>query len=190
MGSDPNKLVFDSIDDVERLIHNSHQNLKKILTDFKVQFIRASRLCLDAARKELVDCLAKKLSSAIDSSALRVEMTSDLDNSAVNIDALLMSSIKNRVLERTRERHSAASAFQALERSITNAARRRKRGSSTDAPANEGKELREKEDVERDKALDDLGFFIRAPVAAIAAIPWLLGAGVWPFMKKVCLSLA
>lgn len=41
------------------------------------------------------------------------------------------------------------------------------------------------EDEERNKAVEQLGFMLRAPIAVIAAIPFVLGAGVWPFMTKV-----
>jgi len=41
------------------------------------------------------------------------------------------------------------------------------------------------DDISPEATIKDLGFFVRAPVAAIATIPYILSAGVWLLMTKV-----
>ena len=148
----------------------------------------AARKHINGASQDLLDCLKRRLAESPGdgfdcASTVKAEISQDLADSGVNIDTLFMSSVRNRVVKTVTKRHGAVSAFQAIERRIAAPLLRRR------APAEGFKDdwgaLKATEETERDKVLDDLGFMIRAPVAIIATIPWVLGAGVWPFMKQV-----
>ena len=41
------------------------------------------------------------------------------------------------------------------------------------------------DDITPQLTVKDLGFLIRAPIAVIATVPFVLSAGVWVFMTKV-----
>jgi len=69
-------------------------------------------------------------------------------------------------------RYGPKAAFQAFEMGIARPILRMRGSEDSD-------------EEETHKAVEELGFMLRAPIAVIAAVPFVLGAGIWPLVTQV-----
>ena len=119
---------------------------------------------------------------------LKDEIVDELTERGVNIEALIIARIRRNVIQKIATRHTASTAFHAIEDAIAkpllNARDEKEKDRSREADWSDD-EMGALEEDERSETYKQLGFMVRAPIAVAAAIPWVLGAGIWPFMARV-----
>ncbi|KAL6308883.1 hypothetical protein BKA93DRAFT_725025 [Sparassis latifolia] len=169
------ELVFRNIGAAERFLHQVQAELSKKLSTLKQKFVKNVRNLANHLRAEHFKTLQSRIRSNIADDMqqdLREEIMDELDDRSSNVEALTFHSVRRKVMHTIATRHNAASAYHALQEAI--------------AKPFLGQSLVHEFDHDGDEAegIDELGFMLRAPIAVIAAVPWLLGAGIWPFMKR------
>jgi signal recognition particle GTPase len=184
--SEPNTLVFTRLADAEMFLFAAQKCLSTSLSKLKRQFASNVRELANRSRQKQFEVLKKLIQDSIDEDVqpeLKDEIIDDLEDRGVSVETLVFSSIRRRVVKTIEQRHTASSAFSAIENAIASPFLRSSKDSGALLGDLEDEEAIEQE--ERTKAVEQLGFMLRAPIAVAASIPFVLGAGIWPFITKV-----
>jgi hypothetical protein len=185
-GPQPGLLVFSEVPEAEEIFHNVQIQLTKRLSHLKCQF---STLVRDLANKSRLDHFAS-LRDTIQKSIivdmqpeLKEEIIDELiDLSGVNVQEVMFSTIKRKIVRTIATRHTPATAFRAIEAMIAKPLV--KANNDAGAGSDDG-DISVEAQKEFQSGSEQLGFMFRGPIAVIASIPWVLGAGIWPFMVRV-----
>ena len=107
-----------------------------------------------------------------------IVLSDDLETQSINIRQVAFQKIR-RIIKITRTRHTAQTAFRAIEEKIA----RPLLGSVTPATS-DGKSEVVDNDLEAavERSVEDLGFMLRAPITALTTIPFVFGLPVWPWI--------
>ncbi len=123
--------------------------------------------------------------------ALKDDIITELNEKGANIEAMTFVNIRQKVMHTIAVRHTGASAYRAIQDAVAKPFLKQR---AVDVFLNEQGDAEDLGDGEgsRDgdgakRSVDDLGFMLRAPITVVASLSWLLGSGVWPFMKQVML---
>lgn len=129
---------------------------------------------------------------------VKEEIIEELDERGVSVETLVLATIKKEVVRTVSTRHTAGTAFRAIGGAVASKVLSKDIGRAVDStttsptsPKDEGDGANKKKEDERRIAEQwtQFGFMVSAPIAVIATIPWVLGAGIWPFMARVSTKL-
>ncbi|KIM23876.1 hypothetical protein M408DRAFT_332078, partial [Serendipita vermifera MAFF 305830] len=173
-GRNVSVLVVKSVHHAEEFLRLSQKELQGSLNREKQDFVTAVRKMAEEARakrfQELKDEFAR-LDPQIQPE-LREEIIEDLNNQSVDIRQVIFNHIKNEI-KTTKTRHTAATAFRAIEEKLAKPLLSQNEDPIQVLDEGEQKAL---------KTVDDLGFMLRAPISAMATIPFVFGLPIWPWM--------
>jgi hypothetical protein len=82
------------------------------------------------------------------------------------------------VIKTTATRHTAQTAFRAIEERIS----RPWLGPGTPATSDGESDLGDDAEVAVQRSIDELGFILRAPITVLATVPFVFGLPIWPWM--------
>jgi hypothetical protein len=156
------------------------------LTAVKQKFVSNVRLLANRSREEHFQSLQQTIRDSIQNTlqpALKEDILDELLSRGVSAEALTTSFVKQKPMSTRKIRYGPADAFRALENKIA-------------SPFIKGSalvsRLRAADDESNDPAADastdgveQLGFMLRAPIAVLAAIPFVLGSPIWPLITRV-----
>ena len=171
-------------------LFKSQAALNRSLTKLKRQFVGLVRNLANQSREEHFQSLKRSIQELIQDDIqpeLKEDIIDELETRGATVETLVFSSIRRHVVHTVATRHTAATAFRAIEGAIAKPLLKSPQDTNTT-----GFDGRDGESIEeaRAKNFDQLGFMVRAPIAVVATIPWVLGAGIWPFMASVSLATA
>jgi hypothetical protein len=166
------------------------------LSKLKKQYVGTVRTLANKTRASLFNSLKKTIQETIRDDIqpeLKEEIIDELDERSDSVEKLVISNIRRQVVRTVATRHDARSAYHAIEEKLAQpffASRDKGLYTLPTTGSDSSQNLNEEEidmlvEEERSKRMKELGFMLRAPIAVVAAIPWVLGAGIWPFMAKV-----
>jgi len=155
----------------ENFFRVSQEKLTQSLTALRLQFVSTIRKLADLARQERFESLRKAITSLKPDLQpdLQNEILIDLNANAVHVQNLAFRKARKHV-KTEHIRYGPKAAFQALEVQIAKPVRRMRDDGFDDEDDHEG--------------VADLGFMLRAPIAAIAVVPFVLGVAIWPLMTQ------
>jgi len=82
------------------------------------------------------------------------------------------------VIKTTATRHTAQTAFRAIEERIA----RPWLGPSTPATSDDKSDLGDDAEVAVQRSIDELGFMLHAPITVLATVPFVFNLPIWPWM--------
>lgn len=186
---DPDTLVFSRESDAEMFLYKSQLALGDSLTKLKRQFVGLVRSLANQSRTEHFQSLKRTIQLLIQDDIqpeLKEDIIDELDVRGASVETLVFSSIRRQVIHTIATRHTAGTAFRAIEGAIAKPLLKSSKDSDS-MIINDYEDVENLEQQARTKSFEQLGFMVRAPIAVIATVPWVLGAGVWPFMARVSL---
>ncbi|KIM23880.1 hypothetical protein M408DRAFT_332082 [Serendipita vermifera MAFF 305830] len=169
-------LVVKSVAHAEEFLRLSQRELQTSLNHEKQEFVAAIRRMAEEARATRFQELKDKFTriDPLIQAGLREEIIEDLDSQSVDVRQVVFNHIRNEI-KTTRTRHTAVTAFRAIEEILAKPLLSQKDETPQLIDEGERKAL---------KTIDDLGFMFRAPLTAIATIPFVFGLPVWPWMVR------
>jgi hypothetical protein len=201
---DPEDLMFHRKSDVEFFLLSIQREMHLSLACFKREFVTFVRELANRSRKDLFESLKTKIQKSIKDETqneLIDGITNMLASFGQDVELMLLSNIRKKVVHTVvSKRHNLSTAYHAIQNVIAKPLLRR---TSHDCRAEDvnvtdissavseaSSDIGSVDASERTRDIEELGFLLRAPVAVLATIPWLLGSGVWPFMAHVRKHLA
>ncbi|KAH7918876.1 hypothetical protein BV22DRAFT_1134271 [Leucogyrophana mollusca] len=181
--NDKDVIEFGHVADAEMFLQEVQGDLNKSLSDLKRKFVTAVRKLANQSRSEHFDSMKSKIQGLKGDlqPELKEDIIEELSDRSETVEKLVFSTIRRKVMHTVATKHNAASAYRVLQMTIAKPLLKQK-------PTEETVERLVDRNVVADSdpgsQLADLGFMLRAPIAVIAAIPWLLGSPIWPFMKQ------
>ncbi|CCA76328.1 hypothetical protein PIIN_11894 [Serendipita indica DSM 11827] len=166
-------LTVKSVAHAEEFLRHSQAELTKSLNELRRDFVISVRKMAEEARAKRFQDLKDKIKDLDPKMQpeLREEIIEDLSNQSVNIRQVAFNQIKNKI-KTTKTRHSASTAFRAIEEQLAKPLLTQKQeGQSGDAAEQQARQ-----------AVEDLGFILRAPITAVATIPFVFGLPIWPWI--------
>ncbi len=120
-------------------------------------------------------------------------ITGELGEKGSNLTSLVSGGflrVEENAMHKVIVRHTATTAFRSIENSIAKPFTKPQpmdvlsnaQGNSKDARVLGPEEQNGKLESQ---GLAGLGFMLRAPITVVASVAWVIGAGIWPFMKQV-----
>ncbi|TDL23502.1 hypothetical protein BD410DRAFT_787351 [Rickenella mellea] len=178
-------LIFAHIVQAETFLYDVQQDLSQSLTKLKHQFVGLVRDLANRSRAEHFEALKGSIQESIQADVqqeLQAEIVDELTTRGVSVETLMFTSIKRDVVQKIATRYNASTAFRAIEDAL---AKPLIRSPNPAAVLNDNwSDFDRAESEARTRGIEELGFMVRAPIAVIASVPWVLGAGIWPFMAK------
>ncbi|OBZ66419.1 Clamp-binding protein CrfC [Grifola frondosa] len=161
------ELTFHSVSTAEMFLQQVQIDLNRSLSKLKRDFVSFVRRLANMSREEHFASLRSKIQVFISNDVqaeLKEEIIDELNERGATVETLTLSSIRRKMMHtvatsRFRVSLVARDDREAIPEAFTGG---------------------ERQDVE----YEQLGFMLRAPIAVIAAVPWLLGSAIWPFMKR------
>ncbi|GBE87120.1 hypothetical protein SCP_1003670 [Sparassis crispa] len=186
---DSNKLKFHRKEEVEFFLLAIQEEMHTSLGTIKRQFVQFVRNLADQTRAERFDSLKRKIQRSIRDETqndLMGTVLEKLDVYGQDIDTLLLSKLGKKVLRTViAARHNAASAYNAIQAAMAKPLlyASSRNANHEDVSVDSGDTISIATTSARND-VEQLGFMLRAPIAVLATIPWLLSSGVWPFMAR------
>ena len=159
--------------------------LSRLLQNQERMLVSFVRTLANRSRAEHFTSLKSRIQTTINQDALpelKEEIIEELSDRGATVQTLAFSSIRRKVMHTIIIRYNATSAYRALQATI---AKPFLRQGPIDIFAETMGDNRAFEAEEYKRSIEELGFMLRAPIAAITAVSWVLGSGIWPFMKNV-----
>jgi hypothetical protein len=183
--NDNGELVFYNVPAAEVFLQQVQMDLNKSLSTLKHKFVSFVRTLANRSRAEHFTSLKSTIQGFIRDDVqpeLKEEIIEELSDRGANVETLAFSSIRRKVMHTVATRHNAASAYRALQETFAKPFLKQR---DIDALAQGISDGGNSEAEQRGIGIEELGFMLRAPIAVLAVVPWLLGSGIWPFMKRV-----
>ncbi|KAH7927606.1 hypothetical protein BV22DRAFT_268537 [Leucogyrophana mollusca] len=184
--NDLGELVFQDVHAAEMFLQQVQVHMNKSLSYLKRKFVDFVRTLANRSRADHFASLKKRIQGfGTDDlhSILQGEIIEELTDRGSGMEALAFSTVRRKVMHTVATKHSAASAYRALQETIAKPLLKQKAiGAFQDTLSDSSSgSMDTSESFSR---VEDLGFMLRAPIAVIAAVPWLFGSAIWPFMKN------
>jgi hypothetical protein len=145
-------------------------SVRKIVNDYRQKQLKALRTLIQSTIPEMVQ------------TRLKEEIIDNLDKISAHINTILFTSLQRRVVKTVEQRYTAKSAYRSLQNAIATSVARPRRKSRDSATLLDSSD---DDEPEKTVATEELGFMLRAPIAAVATIPLVFGVVIWPFLVEV-----
>ena len=104
----------------------------------------------------------------------------DLESQSIDIRKVAFQQIRN-VVKTTATRHTAPTAFRAIEERIARPWLGFASSTTSEGESNSESDLGDDAEVAVQRSIDELGFMLRAPITALATVPFVFGLPIWPW---------
>ncbi|KAH7919236.1 hypothetical protein BV22DRAFT_1041126 [Leucogyrophana mollusca] len=180
-------LKFRRKTEVELFLRSIQREMESLIASVKREFVSFVRELATRARAERFDSLNSDIRQLVQHSMpadVLEQINNSLSSYGSDLESFILTGIRKKAVRAVvSKRHNPKTAYRAIENTI---AKPFLRATSTE----EGEDSQNSTEVasessvteEQDHTVEQLGFMLRAPVAVLATIPWLLGSAVWPFM--------
>ncbi|KLO16285.1 hypothetical protein SCHPADRAFT_901671 [Schizopora paradoxa] len=188
------QLTFPHPIDAEEFLKEVQLGAVDVLTKAKKDLVEFVRTLASKAHAVYFKSLREKIKTHMTDDKLQVALKEDiiteLSEKGASIENLTMVNIRQKVMHTIAVRHTGASAYRAIQDAVAKPFLKQRPVDAFLEADHDIDEDSEKSTVGsrdgdgRRRSVDDLGFMLRAPITVVASLSWLLGSGVWPFMKQ------
>ncbi|KLO16276.1 hypothetical protein SCHPADRAFT_938044 [Schizopora paradoxa] len=191
------QLVFSHSSDADTFLREIQTGVVDILNNGKkelTEFIRTLASKAHAAFfKSLRERIKKHMSDDELHAALKGDIVAELSEEEANVENLTFVNIRQKLVHTIAKRHSRVSAYRAIQNAVARPFLNKRSGDAflnappiaIDEPEDWDKSTKGSGDGNKSsRGVEDLSFMLRAPIKVVASLSWLLGSGVWPFMKQ------
>ncbi|KAH7927605.1 hypothetical protein BV22DRAFT_1127292 [Leucogyrophana mollusca] len=190
------ELTFHHKSHVELFLRSVQEAMNASLLRIKRDYVKFVRELADRSRAERIETLnavVRGLADDLSQNQVIGDIIHRLADYGHDTKSLLLPNVRNPVVQTISTRHNASTAYRAIEKVIA-APLLRTSTTTVESPRSAVFDVTRTKSKESDLSdalidaqsrqtdVDELGFMLRAPIAAIATIPWLLGSVIWPFM--------
>ncbi|KLO16294.1 hypothetical protein SCHPADRAFT_221937 [Schizopora paradoxa] len=177
------RMTFSQISKAEVFLEAIQSGAVDIFTAEKKRLVEYVRDLAGRTRSSYFKSLRDKIKTRVgdDTSqfSLKEDIMAELSEKGATIGNLIFVNIRQSVMHTIAVRHSGASAYRAIQDAI---ARPFLNQRPIDVFLNLNAAAPREDEWKR--GVENLGFMLRAPITVVASLSWLLGSGVWPFMRQ------